>query len=196
MMVIFTTNVVPFEWQIPGYQWALIIPLSLVVGCHILLPVRLCVFVFNCVFFSTAIGSVGFADCFVFHCRLCLILGWWFSPSEETVDSVVLYRIWSIQHLDTIQVGVEYQTQIYLVRMWRLNLGNGLRFGLEAGSCSFKFIYIWTLLGYIRAFWSFGSCEDKTRSWFLWFLFWLTTPFFLSCTKCCSSTYVVVSTSN
>ncbi|KAF5357768.1 hypothetical protein D9756_001154 [Leucocoprinus leucothites] len=38
MMIIFTTNVVPFEWQIPGYQWALIIPLSLVVGCHILLP--------------------------------------------------------------------------------------------------------------------------------------------------------------
>ena len=41
MMVIFTTDVIPFEWQIPGYQWALIIPLSLVVGCHILLPVRL-----------------------------------------------------------------------------------------------------------------------------------------------------------
>lgn len=40
MMVIFNTNAVPFEWQIPGYQWALIIPLSLVVGCHILLPVR------------------------------------------------------------------------------------------------------------------------------------------------------------
>ncbi|KAL9715509.1 hypothetical protein Ac2012v2_002170 [Leucoagaricus gongylophorus] len=41
MMVIFTTDVVPFEWQIPGYQWALIIPLSLVVGCHILLPIVL-----------------------------------------------------------------------------------------------------------------------------------------------------------
>jgi len=54
MMVIFTTNVVPFEWQIPGYQWALNIPLSLVVGCHILLPVR-----------STAIGNVGFADWFL-----------------------------------------------------------------------------------------------------------------------------------
>lgn len=40
MMVIFTTNIVPFEWQIPGYQWALIIPLSLVVGCHVLFPVR------------------------------------------------------------------------------------------------------------------------------------------------------------
>ncbi len=39
-MVVFTTNALPFEWQIPGYQWGLIIPLSLVVGCHILLPVR------------------------------------------------------------------------------------------------------------------------------------------------------------
>ena len=39
MMIIFTTDVVPFEWQIPGWNWALIIPLSLVVGCHILLPV-------------------------------------------------------------------------------------------------------------------------------------------------------------
>ena len=39
MMIIFTTNAVPFEWQIPGWNWALIIPLSLVVGCHILLPV-------------------------------------------------------------------------------------------------------------------------------------------------------------
>jgi len=41
MMVVFTTNVVPFEWQIPGWNWALIIPLSLVVGCHILLPIVL-----------------------------------------------------------------------------------------------------------------------------------------------------------
>ncbi|KAJ3715235.1 glycosyl transferase family group 2-domain-containing protein [Lentinula guzmanii] len=41
MMVIFTTSVVPFEWQIPGWNWALIIPLSLVVGCHLLLPIVL-----------------------------------------------------------------------------------------------------------------------------------------------------------
>ncbi|KAJ3993811.1 glycosyl transferase family group 2-domain-containing protein [Lentinula boryana] len=41
MMVIFTTDVVPFEWQIPGWNWALIIPLSLVVGCHLLLPIVL-----------------------------------------------------------------------------------------------------------------------------------------------------------
>ncbi|KAG6864651.1 hypothetical protein C0991_008068 [Blastosporella zonata] len=46
MMIIFTTNAVPFEWQIAGYNWALIIPLSLCVGSHILMPVclisRLC----------------------------------------------------------------------------------------------------------------------------------------------------------
>ena len=39
MMIIFTTDVVPFGWQIQGWNYALIIPLSLVVGCHILLPV-------------------------------------------------------------------------------------------------------------------------------------------------------------
>ncbi|KAH9484535.1 hypothetical protein JR316_0004017 [Psilocybe cubensis] len=41
MMVIFTTDVVPFEWQIAGWNYALVIPLSLVVGCHILLPIVL-----------------------------------------------------------------------------------------------------------------------------------------------------------
>ncbi|KIL67128.1 hypothetical protein M378DRAFT_329332 [Amanita muscaria Koide BX008] len=41
MMIVFTTNVVPFEWQIPGYQFALVIPLALVVGCHLLLPIVL-----------------------------------------------------------------------------------------------------------------------------------------------------------
>jgi len=40
-MIILTTNVVPFEWQIPGWEWALIIPLALVVGCHLLLPIVL-----------------------------------------------------------------------------------------------------------------------------------------------------------
>ncbi len=41
MMIVFASPAVPYEWQIWGYQFALIIPLSLVVGCHILLPVRL-----------------------------------------------------------------------------------------------------------------------------------------------------------
>jgi len=39
MAIVFTTDLVPYEWQIPGWNWALIIPLSLVAGCHILLPV-------------------------------------------------------------------------------------------------------------------------------------------------------------
>ncbi|KAK0458084.1 glycosyl transferase family group 2-domain-containing protein [Desarmillaria tabescens] len=41
MMIVFASNAVPYEWQIWGYQFALIIPLSLVVGCHILLPIVL-----------------------------------------------------------------------------------------------------------------------------------------------------------
>ncbi|KAF8065367.1 glycosyl transferase family group 2-domain-containing protein [Lyophyllum atratum] len=41
MMIVFATEAVPFEYQIPGWNWALIIPLSLCVGCHILLPIVL-----------------------------------------------------------------------------------------------------------------------------------------------------------
>jgi len=41
MMIVFTSNLVPVEWQIPGYNWALVIPLALVIGCHILLPIVL-----------------------------------------------------------------------------------------------------------------------------------------------------------
>ncbi|KAH7869394.1 glycosyl transferase family group 2-domain-containing protein [Lentinula edodes] len=41
MMVVFTTDAVPFAWQILGWDWALIIPLSLVVGCHLFLPIVL-----------------------------------------------------------------------------------------------------------------------------------------------------------
>jgi len=41
MMVVFTTDLIPYEWQIQGWNWALIIPLSLVVGCHILVPIVL-----------------------------------------------------------------------------------------------------------------------------------------------------------
>ena len=36
MMIILTTDVVPFGWQIQGWNYALVIPLSLVVGCYIL----------------------------------------------------------------------------------------------------------------------------------------------------------------
>lgn len=41
MMIIFTTPAVPYEWRIWGWEWALIIPLALNVGCHILLPIVL-----------------------------------------------------------------------------------------------------------------------------------------------------------
>ncbi|KAK7055869.1 glycosyl transferase family group 2-domain-containing protein [Favolaschia claudopus] len=41
MMIVMQSNAVPFQWQIPGWNWALNIPLSLVVGCHILLPIVL-----------------------------------------------------------------------------------------------------------------------------------------------------------
>ncbi|KAF7335514.1 hypothetical protein MVEN_02205200 [Mycena venus] len=41
MMIVMQSNAVPYEWQIPGWNWALNIPLSLVVGCHILLPIAL-----------------------------------------------------------------------------------------------------------------------------------------------------------
>ncbi|KAL0064026.1 hypothetical protein AAF712_009094 [Marasmius tenuissimus] len=41
MMIFFTTDAIPYEWQIQGWNWALIIPLSLNVGCHIGLPIVL-----------------------------------------------------------------------------------------------------------------------------------------------------------
>ena len=41
MMIVFTTELVPYDLQILGWHWALIIPLALVVGCHLLLPVCL-----------------------------------------------------------------------------------------------------------------------------------------------------------
>ncbi|KAJ7235647.1 glycosyl transferase family group 2-domain-containing protein [Mycena haematopus] len=41
MMIVMQSNAVPYQWQIPGYNWALNIPLSLVVGTHILLPIVL-----------------------------------------------------------------------------------------------------------------------------------------------------------
>jgi hypothetical protein len=44
MTVIFTTDAVAFKWQIPGWNWALIILLSPVVRCHILVPYVLAFF--------------------------------------------------------------------------------------------------------------------------------------------------------
>lgn len=40
MMIILTTDLIPVGWQIPGWDWAVIFPLAITVGCHVLYPVR------------------------------------------------------------------------------------------------------------------------------------------------------------
>ncbi|KAJ3534694.1 hypothetical protein NM688_g7097 [Phlebia brevispora] len=40
-MIIMTTSLIPFEWQIPGWDWALSVPLSITAGCHVLFPIVL-----------------------------------------------------------------------------------------------------------------------------------------------------------
>ncbi|KAI9068985.1 hypothetical protein FKP32DRAFT_1560577 [Trametes sanguinea] len=40
-MVILSTPIVPLEWRIDGSAWAVIFPLAVVVGCHILFPIVL-----------------------------------------------------------------------------------------------------------------------------------------------------------
>ncbi|PCH37090.1 hypothetical protein WOLCODRAFT_92261 [Wolfiporia cocos MD-104 SS10] len=40
-MIILATPVVPVEWQIDGSAWAVIMPLALIVGCHVLYPIVL-----------------------------------------------------------------------------------------------------------------------------------------------------------
>jgi len=39
-VIVLTTNVVPREWRIEGSGWAIILPLMVVCGGHILFPVR------------------------------------------------------------------------------------------------------------------------------------------------------------
>ncbi|KAL1719962.1 glycosyl transferase family group 2-domain-containing protein [Schizophyllum commune] len=41
LMIVLTLPIVPPEWQIPGYAWALIVPMAIVAGCHILYPIVL-----------------------------------------------------------------------------------------------------------------------------------------------------------
>ncbi|KIY52210.1 hypothetical protein FISHEDRAFT_63947 [Fistulina hepatica ATCC 64428] len=41
-MIILSTNLVPYAWRVDGSAWAVIFPLSIVSGCHILFPVRVC----------------------------------------------------------------------------------------------------------------------------------------------------------
>lgn len=39
-IVIVSTSLVPYQWQLTGNAWAVIFPLSVVCACHILFPVR------------------------------------------------------------------------------------------------------------------------------------------------------------
>jgi hypothetical protein len=41
MMVVLSTNLVPRGWQIPGFDWAVIFPLAVVAGSHLLFPIVL-----------------------------------------------------------------------------------------------------------------------------------------------------------
>ena len=38
-VIILWTGLIPTGWQIPGFDWALILPLAITLGCHILYPV-------------------------------------------------------------------------------------------------------------------------------------------------------------
>lgn len=40
-IVILTTDIVPVGWQIPGIDWAVIFPLAIISGSHILFPIVL-----------------------------------------------------------------------------------------------------------------------------------------------------------
>ncbi|KAH9938818.1 glycosyl transferase family group 2-domain-containing protein [Epithele typhae] len=40
-MIILTTDLIPIGWRIFGWDWAVIVPLAIVVGCHVLYPVLL-----------------------------------------------------------------------------------------------------------------------------------------------------------
>ncbi len=40
-MAILSTGIVPRGWQIPGWDWAVIMPLTVTAGCHILFPIVL-----------------------------------------------------------------------------------------------------------------------------------------------------------
>jgi len=52
-VVIVSTPLVPYQWQVTGNAWAVIFPLMVVCGCHILFPVslsyrdRVCKFAFK-----------------------------------------------------------------------------------------------------------------------------------------------------
>ena len=41
MMILLSTSLVPLGYQIPGTAWAVLFPLAVVAGCHILFPIVL-----------------------------------------------------------------------------------------------------------------------------------------------------------
>jgi hypothetical protein len=41
LMIVLSTDAVPVAWQIPRWDWAVILPLAITTGSHILYPVRL-----------------------------------------------------------------------------------------------------------------------------------------------------------
>ena len=41
VMVVFSTPAIPTGWQIDGWDWAVILPLAVTVGCHLLYPIVL-----------------------------------------------------------------------------------------------------------------------------------------------------------
>ena len=51
MMVVLSTDAVPIGWRVFGFDWAVILPLAITAGCHILFPVSraLRVFCVDCV---------------------------------------------------------------------------------------------------------------------------------------------------
>ncbi|EJD00578.1 uncharacterized protein FOMMEDRAFT_91587 [Fomitiporia mediterranea MF3/22] len=40
-MIVLSTNAIPAQWRIPGSDWAVIFPLAVTIGCHLLYPVVL-----------------------------------------------------------------------------------------------------------------------------------------------------------
>jgi hypothetical protein len=41
MIIVMNSELVPFEWRIQGWNWAIVLPLGMCVGCHMLLPIVL-----------------------------------------------------------------------------------------------------------------------------------------------------------
>jgi len=41
VMIIFSTSAIPSSWQIFSWDWAVILPLAITIGCHLLYPIVL-----------------------------------------------------------------------------------------------------------------------------------------------------------